>query len=280
MINRIFFIAEDVKLPVTQLPEEENVFYSVIVDPLRITNLAGIYQFIIGNPHHPIALTLSLKEQLSPEIIRSLASFLFLATYLRIENSPVINMIGDTPGLLSATETSIRNYCSGQGFNDILINTISGQSKTCRLASSPENVIESYNELLKANDFGKGILFIPVFPGTNPTDLLNTLKEADHSLHKATPQLFDLYEKNKLLEKENAELRRRNSFNERELEHQKQYQDILRSRHSTRELQDYYNDEYEVLPKWYKRFGHLVKVMMGKRTFRSLFRDDVKKYRN
>jgi hypothetical protein len=280
MINRIFFIADDVKLPGIQLPEEENVFYSVIVDPLHKKNLAGIYQFILANPQQPIALTLTLKEQLSPEIIRALVSFLFLATYLRIGNRPVINLIGDTPALLSATETSIRNYCSGQGMDDILINTITGQSKTSRLASSPENVIESYNELLKIIDFGKGTLFIPVFPETNPTDLLKTLKEADHSLYKTTPRLFDLYEKNRLLEKENADLRRRNSFNERELEHQKQYQEILRSQHSTRELQDYYNHEYEVLPKWYKRIGHLVKVMMGKRTFKSLFRDDVKKFRN
>jgi hypothetical protein len=41
---------------------------------------------------------------------------------------------------------------------------------------------------------------------------------------------------------------------------------------------EWYNREYEVLPLWYKRFGHVIKVLTGKRTFRSLFDDNVKKY--
>ena len=41
-----------------------------------------------------------------------------------------------------------------------------------------------------------------------------------------------------------------------------------------------YNSENEILPGWYKRFGHILKVLTGKRTFRSLFRDDVKKHKD
>jgi len=35
-----------------------------------------------------------------------------------------------------------------------------------------------------------------------------------------------------------------------------------------------------VLPLWYKRLGHIIKVVMGKRSFKSLFSDKVKKYRD
>jgi hypothetical protein len=35
---------------------------------------------------------------------------------------------------------------------------------------------------------------------------------------------------------------------------------------------DWYAKEYEVLPKWYKRFGHIIKVLMRKRTLKSLFK--------
>ncbi len=42
----------------------------------------------------------------------------------------------------------------------------------------------------------------------------------------------------------------------------------------------WYHNEYEILPKWYKRFGHILKVLMGKRSFKSLFYDHVKKYKN
>ncbi len=41
---------------------------------------------------------------------------------------------------------------------------------------------------------------------------------------------------------------------------------------------EWYHNEYEILPTWYKRIGHVIKVLMGKRTFRSLFSDKVKKY--
>jgi hypothetical protein len=44
-------------------------------------------------------------------------------------------------------------------------------------------------------------------------------------------------------------------------------------------LKKYYNSEYEILPLWYKRFGHIIKVIMGKRTLNSLFNDKAKKYK-
>ena len=34
----------------------------------------------------------------------------------------------------------------------------------------------------------------------------------------------------------------------------------------------WYKREYEVLPGWYKRFGHVIKAFKGKRTFKSLFK--------
>lgn len=51
---------------------------------------------------------------------------------------------------------------------------------------------------------------------------------------------------------------------------EKEYYDII----------DWYNHEYESLPLWYKQLGHVIKVFMGKRTFRSLFSDNVKKYKD
>ncbi len=38
------------------------------------------------------------------------------------------------------------------------------------------------------------------------------------------------------------------------------------------EILAWYHKEYEVLPLWYKRFGHIIKVFKGKRTFKSLFK--------
>jgi hypothetical protein len=46
------------------------------------------------------------------------------------------------------------------------------------------------------------------------------------------------------------------------------------------EVLDWYHKEYEALPLWYKQFGHIIKVIIGKRRFRSLFDDNVKKYKD
>jgi len=45
-------------------------------------------------------------------------------------------------------------------------------------------------------------------------------------------------------------------------------------------IRKFYHYEYEVLPLWYKQLGHVIKVIMGKRTFKSLFDDKAKKYKD
>jgi hypothetical protein len=64
-----------------------------------------------------------------------------------------------------------------------------------------------------------------------------------------------------------------------ELQSQAAHMKVLRSSSQATHLQHYYNNEYEVLPSWYKQFGHVLKVVLGKRSFRSLFNDNVKKYK-
>ncbi len=46
--------------------------------------------------------------------------------------------------------------------------------------------------------------------------------------------------------------------------------EFLKSNRDT--IRDWYEKEYEVLPLWYKRFGHVLKVMTGKRSFKSLYK--------
>ncbi len=44
-------------------------------------------------------------------------------------------------------------------------------------------------------------------------------------------------------------------------------------------IKKFYHQEYEVLPLWYKRIGHIIKVLTGKRTFRSLYDNKAPKYK-
>lgn len=49
---------------------------------------------------------------------------------------------------------------------------------------------------------------------------------------------------------------------------------VIAERNRANATLDWYKKEYEILPLWYKRFGHIIKVAKGKRTLKSLFKND------
>lgn len=121
---------------------------------------------------------------------------------------------------------------------------------------------------------------------------LAALKDkAENMLAEKDPQLSELLRKhrNKLLELEKTE---RNYANLKESfgSLQQNHNLLLGSFDSAGSLEPpamsdvmkikkFYYNEYEILPRWYKQVGHVIKVVMGKRTFRSLFNKNVKKYK-
>jgi len=93
-------------------------------------------------------------------------------------------------------------------------------------------------------------------------------------------QIYSLLYENRSLMASNDQLISKSERIEEELESlQMNYNiTIVRYKKQVTELQMFYDNEYEILPLWYKRLGHLIKVVMGKRSFRSLFDDKAKKY--
>ena len=110
-----------------------------------------------------------------------------------------------------------------------------------------------------------------------PQKLSLEVLAADEELEKANPLLHKAMKELDKSESANESLKIKIAAVETELNNYKSHLEILRSSHQAKELQEYYNAEYEVLPLWYKRFGHIVKVITGKRRFRSLFTDKIKK---
>jgi hypothetical protein len=83
-----------------------------------------------------------------------------------------------------------------------------------------------------------------------------------------------LYEKQKLINAYMHQL-------EQKIDSEKQVNFYLNiQKEQTSNQVRWYHYEYEILPGWYKKFGHIIKVFMGKRTLRSLFGDNVKKYKD
>jgi hypothetical protein len=68
--------------------------------------------------------------------------------------------------------------------------------------------------------------------------------------------------------------------NTEDLENQKKYLNVVKLQDEAAKINSFYYYEYEILPLWYKKIGHIIKVLQGKRRFRSLYNSNVKKYKN
>ncbi len=94
------------------------------------------------------------------------------------------------------------------------------------------------------------------------------------------PGLYALKVQNRELQKQVQQLQLFFQAAQQEISNQVSHNQILRSSSQATALQNYYNNEYEVLPLWFKRLGHVIKALTGKRSFKSLYSDKSKKYRH
>ncbi|HKO82395.1 MAG TPA: hypothetical protein VJU78_18425 [Chitinophagaceae bacterium] len=285
MINSFFFISDTLFEPDKNLLGEDSIYFSFLVNPSIKESLDKLYIFSEKSTLSRFSLTLDIHEVPIEESIKFVTAFLFLPCYLRIEQQPVINLSGTSQELLVKTKSAFSAYLSSQGFNNVIINLVTSsvdqpENNGCRLFTSSSVLLKYYKQVLQSDQFYNNSVFFYAHSMEVCRETLLLLRQAESEFKESYPTLYRLADNNRILERELGGLRKKIAFTETELNHQKQYNDILRSEHSTKELQRYYDQEYEILPKWYKRFGHILKVITGKRTFRSLFSDEVKKYKN
>jgi hypothetical protein len=99
------------------------------------------------------------------------------------------------------------------------------------------------------------------------------LRQQHADFHELASEVREMRGKLSALSRRNSSVREENAILSELLElsaKHNEVDDILR----------FYKNEYEILPLWYKRFGHILKVMQGKRSFRSLYDKRVKKYKD
>lgn len=293
------------------LPSEENVYYSIPVDPLEKSSLEKAYALFGQTTLPGISLTIAIRKPLPDDSLRFITSFLFIPAYLRIGDSPVINLSGEVmdvrhvrqvrdfqdvqehnPELLQETAARLSAYLSAQGIQSFIINIVlpagQGGNQTDngllldadnRMFPDKEALLQYYKKLLQSDRYYKRNVFFYASSREECQAAFGSLQQIEKDFKEHAPALYSLIRENSGLELELQSLRRQYAGTVVELKNQQQYVEVLRSAHATKEIQDYYTNEYEILPLWYKRFGHILKVLTGKRAFKSLYRDDVKKYK-
>ncbi|QHL85950.1 hypothetical protein GU926_00220 [Nibribacter ruber] len=201
------------------------------------------------------------------------------------------------PVVHSAVEAWVhfRNALNGsfikQGFTEVIfkpIHLLQQQQQgvlltdfnSIHLPLSEEDLHETYYQAL----LQKGIIGGSLLVLHKPLETFKVIEaiacKTEIEFGKAEEVTYTLMMQNLTLQKKVKKLEELYVASTKELNNQKEYLTIYHSKSESLGINEFYFHEYEVLPLWYKRLGHIIKVMTGRRTFQSLYDKNAKKYLN
>ncbi len=152
------------------------------------------------------------------------------------------------------------------------------------LLPSGDDLASHYSTMLKEDVRAGDVLFVRMGPTADTDRVSGQLSEAETAFEKEMPRVFHLMQENGELADSRDKIAFTNNLLAERIESELNYRSFYSTPDSgykkkITEITDFYKNEYEILPLWYKRFGHIIKVLAGKRTLQSLFNDNVKKYK-
>jgi len=219
----------------------------------------------------------------------ALITLFFQPSFYIVDNSPVIFTAPVNNGATANLLEQLKKKCLLQGFTGL---TVLCPADTTEGPASPDaalsyyinsnhpdlhKIVENWTEsYLKENKF------LPVHFVITGNNIQEKHRHAESfsKLELSLSQAINYRMANKLYE-----LQMDKHLLRQKIDQQKISEDNLRlyleiQKKDLAKALDWYYYEHEILPLWYKQFGHIIKVIMGKRSFRSLFSDNVKKYKD
>lgn len=206
----------------------------------------------------------------SGHLIEDVARFFFLPNYLQDNNIPVL-AFKEKPTQEKIAQ--LRLWYHRQGFNKPDFKTIyrfkTELPEVGQIPFIPSAEKDNFFSLLLSNPNTLECLLRPVLIDVSDLheldQLVRCLFDFEISLKKDYPGIYNL-----LLNTAELETDRRNNqatiaFLQTEVSNLKLYNKELQSTNEVQHILDFYRTQYEVLPLWYKRFGHVIKIMTGKR---------------
>ena len=141
-------------------------------------------------------------------------------------------------------------------------------------------------------DMGSALyLFYPYESPESALEISDQRIRIESSLKSENPLLHKLIASGIEFSRKKQELESVISVLKADIASKTEYLDFLTGKNASGELgsttemvasmkiKKFYHQEYEVLPLWYKRVGHIIKVLTRKRTLRSLYDDKAPKYK-
>ncbi|HEX9510833.1 MAG TPA: hypothetical protein VF939_10135 [Puia sp.] len=303
MLIPLFFVTE---VPQTEdihdvlLPEGASLVFRIKINELDL--IRSFYRSLVaGDLKTPFSLLVESDSvhaaTVSEELISYLISFTLHYKYLNLRyKTPFIIFKSSGDGAYDLISL-LRKRLMDQGYGgidyidldaeDTLFSSSLTHRKWVTVKSGAETVnllSAAYYEALKSNDSGENSLLFFLHSATQLSNLIRSLTGVEEDLLRHSPSTYYLLERVKTLESAKKEIESEIGILEEKADSLKSYYTFYNQPDSgykkkIAEIVEFYKNEYEILPLWYKRFGHIIKVLTGKRTFRSLYNDNVKKYK-
>jgi len=227
------------------------------------------------------------------KIIELLVPYTFFYNYLKFNyENPLLVFESERPDadryIMLAKKIFTRH-----GYNDLdvillyktpaLINN-SERNILLNFQKNDSNFSSEYINAIKQVGSANSFLYFLLSDSSQLSKLLNIIGESEAMIQKLFPQTYYLLDESRIIRKKEQEMLFKIGLQQEQIDSINNYHLYYnaadnRYKRQIKELISFYKDEYEILPKWYKRFGHIIKVLNGKRTFKSLFNDNVKKYK-
>ena len=284
-------------IPVKRHLEESNYAIALEIDPFGENPDMQLWGDLIQG-ENPFLLLIRVEEKergkgIAPEIAELITLCLFSKNYILQAGSPVIAYFDRTKDhqetLAGGSLELLISQIKRQGWATITLWPLSS------LLSFQEQILEKKDRplFLQQIDFDETLLLDHYFPDPDLLDKAIFFKRPDsgdaESLERSFSSLcasairqqplFMNYLTHYLpVKKALAETATKNGILKERLRNAESTIELVRTKYKDdyEILFNWYQKEYEVLPLWYKRFGHILKVITGKRSFRSLFNDDKK----
>ena len=281
MLNTIFYISDNYIDFSNNISEESDsgIILSYLITTSNQKKIEETYQFFSEKNIRKFSLTLIIDTPLDNYFLYYLVSFFFLPGYLKINSHVSINFIYKKDKLLNTGQNDLMEISARQGIKNLQINVLAfeylstptkAQLNTSLLFSNIDNFKLVYTNTLQSSTFYDNTFYIN-HKAIELEKLHSIITNANDFIKINNRSLYDVALKSQILSLENSKLKLKQISLINELENYKTHITVLKSVHEATELQLYYDKEYEVLPIWYKRFGHILKFIMGKRNFKSLF---------
>jgi len=297
MMNTIIIITNDYSL-LDKGIDNDNVIISFIIDSVETIeklNLKVIHNSILfENKNIYFSLHFDFPDKNFNLFVQTIQrhsnlfmQLFFHPKYFNVEERPVVSLEGKswtTPDLKKII-LSLDKQAIDQGFNGIQPICFAGEDLMpgaegniiYNRDGSLHDFLNTYYELLSKRYYASKYIGIK---SNDFAGFANALSVMEAKLFKENPDLFNHLNQFCQLKNVVVQLNENIRVVNEDLTNQKAYLKIFKDQDESVKINEFYRNEYEILPLWYKRLGHLIKALMGKRTWRSLFNNNVKKYKN